>query len=71
MFFGPIGDKLGARLTFGYCLLAAGFSMVFEMNIKRFQKYLFKYEMILVDFWKLEQLWGAVIFIIFKRSISS
>jgi hypothetical protein len=36
MFFGPIGDKLGARLTFGYCLLAAGFSMVFQTNTQRF-----------------------------------
>ena len=28
MFFGPLGDRYGARLTFGYCLIAAGISMV-------------------------------------------
>ena len=28
MFFGPYGDKFGARRTFGYCLIAAGISMV-------------------------------------------
>ena len=28
MFFGPYGDKFGARRTFGYCLVAAGISMV-------------------------------------------
>jgi MFS family permease len=28
MFFGPYGDKFGARKTFGFCLIAAGISMV-------------------------------------------
>ncbi len=28
MFLGPIGDKYGARRTFGFCLIAAGISMV-------------------------------------------
>lgn len=28
MFFGPYGDKFGARRTFGYCLIAAGISML-------------------------------------------
>ena len=28
MFLGPIGDKYGARRTFGYCLIAAGLAMV-------------------------------------------
>jgi sugar phosphate permease len=28
MFMGQIGDKFGARRTFGYCLIAAGFSMI-------------------------------------------
>ena len=27
MFFGQLGDKFGARRTFGYCLIAAGVSM--------------------------------------------
>ena len=27
-FFGQLGDKFGARRTFGYCLIAAGLAMV-------------------------------------------
>ena len=28
MIFGPLGDKFGARRTFGCCLIAAGASMI-------------------------------------------
>ena len=28
MFFGPLGDKFGARRTFSFCLIAAGISML-------------------------------------------
>ena len=28
MFFGPVGDKYGARKTFGSCLIAAGLAMI-------------------------------------------
>jgi sugar phosphate permease len=28
MFFGPLGDKFGARRTFGVCLILSGFTMI-------------------------------------------
>lgn len=35
MFLGPLGDTFGARRTFGFCLIAAGVSMVKSFNFRK------------------------------------